>query len=44
MVEIYFFQHKLLKPLELVSRALTDAHFTRFLLKVPTLFTHFNAK
>ena len=30
--------------MELVSRALTDSHFSKFLLKIPSVFTHYNAK
>ena len=41
---IYLDRHQLLEPLELVSRALTDSHFSKFLLKIPTIFTHYNSK
>lgn len=41
---IYLDQHQLLEPLELVSRALTDSHFSKFLLKIPIIFTHYHAK
>ena len=37
-------QHQLFEPLILISRALTDSHFGKFLLKIPSVFIHYNAK
>lgn len=44
MSSIYFDQHELLDPLTLISRAFTDVPFSQFILKIPTIFTHYNAK
>jgi hypothetical protein len=41
---IYVDQHQLFEPLILISRALTDSHFGKFLLKIPSIFTRYNAK
>ena len=43
-MNIYLDRHQLLDPLELISRALTDSAFSKFLLKIPTIFSHYNAK
>ena len=44
MIHVYMHRHELFEPLELVSRALTDSHFSCFLLKIPTIFKHYNSK
>lgn len=41
---IYLDDHRLMEPLELVSRALTDSHFSQFLLKLPSIFNHYGSK
>lgn len=42
--DIYLDQDQTFQPLQLISRALVDQQFSRFIMKVPTLLEHYSNK